>query len=560
MKFISLIRQKFLDHPGPGLSLLGLVLFIPFLGSVHLFDWDEINFAEVSREMLVLGDYTRAFINYLPFWEKPPLFFWLQVAGMKVFGVGEFAARLPNAITGIISLYLIYDIGNRVSGKRFGMTWGLCYLGSILPNFYFQSGIIDPVFNLFIFLSFWFFVRFVWSKEGGPLSEKEWSKYSLLAISGVFLGFAVLTKGPAAMAILFLTFFVYWVRVRLRWFINPMEFLGYLVVGLLVTFLWYGAETIQNGPWFIQEFITYNIRLFSTEDAGHGGFPGYHFVIVFLGCFPSSIFAIQAFRIKSESLILNRLKFWMISLMLVVLILFSVVQSKIVHYSSMTYFPLTFLAAYTLDHWWKREQALNQISKRLLLGIGIFLGILLAVIPILGMNLDLIIPMVDDPFAVGNMMAKPGWTGLEALGGIGLILAPILFIRYWNKRSYENALISLFLVSAFALKIVISFSVKKVEGHSQAAAIEFFQTLKGKDVYIQPVGYKTYAHYFYAEIQPGQKPLIEDGWEWEDYLFNNEMDKEVYFVSKAGSDWKLIENPDVTLLYEKNGFKFYKKN
>ena len=38
-------------------AVLAAVFFIPFLGGVHLFDWDEINFAEIAREMVVLGNY-----------------------------------------------------------------------------------------------------------------------------------------------------------------------------------------------------------------------------------------------------------------------------------------------------------------------------------------------------------------------------------------------------------------------------------------------------------------------------------------------------------------------
>ena len=53
---------------------VGVLLFVPFLGKVHLFDWDEINFAESAREMIVTGNYSRVMIDYQPFWEKPPLF------------------------------------------------------------------------------------------------------------------------------------------------------------------------------------------------------------------------------------------------------------------------------------------------------------------------------------------------------------------------------------------------------------------------------------------------------------------------------------------------------
>ena len=72
--------------------LIASLLFIPFLGHVHLFDWDEINFAEAAREMIVSKNYLSVQIDYLPFWEKPPLFIWMQVLSMKVFGINEFAA------------------------------------------------------------------------------------------------------------------------------------------------------------------------------------------------------------------------------------------------------------------------------------------------------------------------------------------------------------------------------------------------------------------------------------------------------------------------------------
>src|ERR1700760_3272124 len=96
------------------ITVLAAVLFIPFLGRVHLFDWDEINFAECSREMIKLDDYTRVYVDYKPFWEKPPMFFWMQSTAMKMFGVTEFASRLPNAICGLFTLILVFLIGSRI--------------------------------------------------------------------------------------------------------------------------------------------------------------------------------------------------------------------------------------------------------------------------------------------------------------------------------------------------------------------------------------------------------------------------------------------------------------
>ncbi len=136
----------------PVIIISSLLFFLPNLGVVHLFDWDEINFAESAREMIVTGNYHRVQINFQPFWEKPPLFFWLQVISMKAFGINEFAARLPNAIFGVITLVTFYYIGKKHKDERFGFIWAIAYLGTFLPHLYFKSGIIDPVFNYFIFL------------------------------------------------------------------------------------------------------------------------------------------------------------------------------------------------------------------------------------------------------------------------------------------------------------------------------------------------------------------------------------------------------------------------
>ncbi|MDP4686851.1 MAG: glycosyltransferase family 39 protein, partial [Salibacteraceae bacterium] len=93
------------------LLVYSALLFVPFLGAVHLFDWDEINFAESAREMLLTGNWFQVQINFEPFWEKPPLFFWMQVLSMKAFGINEFAARFPNAICGIVTLQVLFSIG-----------------------------------------------------------------------------------------------------------------------------------------------------------------------------------------------------------------------------------------------------------------------------------------------------------------------------------------------------------------------------------------------------------------------------------------------------------------
>ena len=204
-KFLASIPSSFF------IVAIGILLFIPFLGNVHLFDWDEINFAEAAREMLVSRNYTQVSINFEAFWEKPPLFIWMQAIAMSFFGVSEMAARLPNAICGILTLVIIYKIGKQAFDKKFGVLWVLLYIGSMLPHMYFKSGIIDPFFNLFIFLGVYFLSKLSLDLEMYESKDRRSYKFKNIALSALFLGLAILTKGPVALLLVIISSIVFFV-------------------------------------------------------------------------------------------------------------------------------------------------------------------------------------------------------------------------------------------------------------------------------------------------------------------------------------------------------------
>ncbi|MDQ2863968.1 MAG: glycosyltransferase family 39 protein, partial [Bacteroidota bacterium] len=300
--------------------LSGIIFFIPFLGRVHLFDWDEINFAESAREMLVTGNYHRVQINFQPFWEKPPLFFWLQAGCMKLFGVNEFAARLPNAIFGIITLVTIFVIGKKYKNPRFGFIWAISYLGTFLPHLYFKSAIIDPVFNYFIFLGIYYMFKSL-------ALPKTRTGLLYIALSGLFIGLSTLTKGPVGLLIFLISFFAYFIFTRFKNFPGIKSILAFILLYVIVCFFWFGIEVINNGFWFLKEFLSYQVDLFLHPVASHGEPFYYHFVVVFLGCFPVSIIALPVLfgnKIfgKNNFRLLMKILFW------TVMILFSITTTK----------------------------------------------------------------------------------------------------------------------------------------------------------------------------------------------------------------------------------------
>ncbi len=534
------------------LAGLGVLFYLPFLGHVHLFDWDEINFAESAREMLVTGNYTRVQIDFQPFWEKPPLFFWLQAAAMHVFGIGEFAARFPNAMMGVVTLLTLFYMGRNLIDARFGLIWALGYLGSITPHFYFKTGIIDPTFNYFIFVGIWFLFR------------------RNFLLSGLLVGLAVLTKGPVGALLAGLTFVSFWAIGRFRPLFTWRDALVWVGCVAGVTSLWFGPEILLNGPWFLEEFIAYQIRLFLTPDAGHEQPFYYHFVVVLVGCFPMSILAIR-YLVPSKSwpfaaserstrqpdntqtlhLSFSR---WMVCLFWVVLILFSIVRTKIVHYSSLAWFPVSYLAAYHAYQLLTGTVRWNRWLAAGLLIIGGLLGLALTALPLAGMNARLLAPYIEDAFVVGNLRAPVQWVGWEWAIGAGWLFALIVCVLQVRRVGFR-AIAGLYGATAVMLWLYLAVVVPKIEQYVQGSVIAFYESKRGQRVIVQPIGYKSYAHLFYFQKQPPADPRLHD----EDFLLNGAIAKPIFLVTKIDRADDYRKHPNLILIKEENGFVFFRR-
>lgn len=555
--------------------LAASLLFIPFIGNMPLFDWDEINFAECAREMLVSDNYSNVQLYYQPFWEKPPLFIWLQAISMNLFGINEFAARFPNALCGVITLLVLYRTGKVLNDRRFALTWVFVYAATLLPHLFFKSGIIDPWFNLFIYISVFYLIR----HTNNPVGNFGY-KTSLLA--GFFLGLALLTKGPAALILVGLTVTVFFILSRFKKISEPKFLVVFFLAFLVTGFSWFAIEAINGNTQVIKDFIDYQIRLFKTEDSGHGGPFIYHFVVLLIGCFPSSLFLILAHkRSLSDTPFQKHSKRWMIVLFWVVLILFSIVKTKIVHYSSLCYFPLTYLAAYSIQklivsqYQWKRWLQIAFVIITSLMGIAF---ILVGCIPFLKSWL-LSGNLIADQFALENLKADVSWSGFEFLIGLLFLGATMFCLLKINKGS-PKYIYGIFLTSLLTTYGLIMIIAPKVEQYSQHAAIEFYSACSKHDLEVETIGFKSYASLFYG----GLKPEMIKNERLEKYVAKKsiELEKQGINVSTSFSlirthfliegdiiepacfavkimDEDVIKRdcPKLKELYRKNGFIFY---
>lgn len=534
------------------LALLGAAFFVPGLGRVHLFDWDEANFAEAAREMIASGNYLQMQIDYRPFYQKPPLFIWLQTLSMKTFGVNEFAARFVDAMCGMVTLCVVFVIGSRLYGPVFGFLWALALLGSFLPNMFYKSGIIDPVFNLFIFLGLTGIAKAMLTARSGRRSA--W-----YGLSGLCIGLAILTKGPVALLVICLAMGVYWASVGFRpsFSVRFRDIGAFFAAAVLATSVFFGIETFGHGTTFVREFVAYQIRLFSTGDSGHGRPFYFHFLVTLFGCFPASFFAILAFIKRHEptekSKLFNRL---VIILFWVVLILFSIVKTKTVLYASLTWFPVTYLAALAI---YNVADGKRSFKKPLIVCLGLFgflVSFAIALFPVLIMHKEWIIPLIRDRFAVLCLANPVRWNGAEWLlgAGYGCLIALSLFL-FVKKRPLAGA-VTLFGSSASCLLLFMYIFAPKIEAYAQGGPIAFYEEHAGKDEYVRAL-FKSYADLFYGRESLSADPESRD----KEWLLRGPIDKPAYFVARATQS-KPYDDPALGLvkIREEYGFVYYRRD
>ena len=396
-----------------------MVLVIPFIGSYNLFDWDEINFAESSREMLVSSNFFQVMVNFEPFHEKPPLYFWLQALSMNYFGVGSFAARLPNAVLSILVPFILFKIGSNLKNKTFGWIWSIIFLSGLLPNLYFRSGIIDPYFNLFIFLAIYYFYLSIYFK------------YTLnIFFSGLFSGLAILTKGPVGLLIVILSCSIF--LLLNKKYLSLKQIIYFILPLIIVSSPWYLFELVHKGPWFMVEFVQYQLELFSHPVAGHKQPLYYHFLVVLIGCIPFSFLGLRnALKDSGSEIIFEKL---MRILLWTVLILFTIVTTKIIHYSSMSYIPLSFLAAVETYKIFMGK-SLKRVLKIPLVILSSCMGLFLAIIlNLLTYKIDTISSFITDSNVKDVLNVKLFWQGWEWIIPLILVAASVIWLIKINTN------------------------------------------------------------------------------------------------------------------------------
>jgi 4-amino-4-deoxy-L-arabinose transferase-like glycosyltransferase len=250
------------------LLVLAAAIFLGGLGRLPLFGRDESLYAEAAREMAASGDWVTPRVNGGAFFEKPPLYYWMAAASYRVFGVSPFAARLPAALAGILSVVLVALIGARVWGRRAGLLAGLALATCLQMAIVGRMGIMDMPLAFLTILAMLAYAR--WVTKAGLL----WA-----VAFGACVGLGVLLKGaaggiPVGIALMDLAVRAAWGK-RLRPSLT-IGSIGRAAVALVVSggiaAPWFMAMSARHGAAFSGTFLVHeHLRRIMQPMQGHGG-------------------------------------------------------------------------------------------------------------------------------------------------------------------------------------------------------------------------------------------------------------------------------------------------
>jgi 4-amino-4-deoxy-L-arabinose transferase-like glycosyltransferase len=234
---------------------IGIIASVVFIASIfsppHLMDDVDAVQAQISRTMLESGDWVTPHLNGIAYLEKSPLGYWLSAISHGIFGVHDWAGRLPLALSVVTLCVATLRFGTWAFGRDEGLYSGLV-LSTCIGLFLFTRIVIpDAILTLVITLGLWSFARAL------DPDEKRSEVWPILL--GLCLGLGLLLKGLIAVVFPIGTAFVYLVVTRQLWSrdtlrrLRPVRVLA--VMGLIAV-PWYVLAVLRNPPYF--DFTMYS--------------------------------------------------------------------------------------------------------------------------------------------------------------------------------------------------------------------------------------------------------------------------------------------------------------
>jgi 4-amino-4-deoxy-L-arabinose transferase-like glycosyltransferase len=327
------------------LLFLGCLLFhIAGTWSIPLIDRDEPRFAEASREMIERGDYVVPHFNNQLRLDKPPLAYWAQVANYKIFGENDFSARFPSAVAAALVAISILAWGTKIGGDGVGWWAAIIFTLSLQTFVHAKAAVADMWLILFVILAHW---------AGYEIIQRAASSWKWWFVFYFSLALGFLAKGPIAWAPLL-------TLVAIKFFVRDVDlakrfkFVRGILLMVAIVALWGVPALIQTHGEFFRIGIGRHVvgRSFGAMESHGANSLGlyllllpFYFVTVFASFFPWSIklpaLAKKLWRDRDKTCPEHgrRIDIYLVCGIAVIFIIFTLIKTKLPHYT-LPAFPL----------------------------------------------------------------------------------------------------------------------------------------------------------------------------------------------------------------------------
>ncbi len=231
------------------LAVLCFFIFFLGLGTYGLIDRSDAYYSEGTREMLETGQYLIPLLNYQTFYDKPILFFWLQLVSYSIFGITEFGARFTSAIFATTAIMATYLFARKIINNKTGLLSALILCTSPMVVGLGRLALVDMTFCALLSSAMYLmYLRLAGARR------------FVGALAYFLLGLAVLTKGPLGLilaAVPMAVFFLFTTRslLDLTDKLRSLDIGLGLMVLLLVAAPWYMTVSIATHGFWTDVFL-----------------------------------------------------------------------------------------------------------------------------------------------------------------------------------------------------------------------------------------------------------------------------------------------------------------
>lgn len=437
MRIISLTCKPIYD-----LILLSILLALLFglsLGDRPYSAPSESRYIEIGREMAESGDFVTPRLDYVKYFEKPPLFYWIQAEFTRHFGLSTFLARIPTAIFTIMLCLLTYGLGRMLYGRLAGLLGAL----TLATNLYIfaHAGIVLLDMPVSVFLTATL-TCFLYAKDAPPSKMRTAIIYLMYAAAAG----AVLTKGLIGAvlpgAIIFL-----WLACTKRWsLLRDMRLVSGTALFLLLATPWHIIVAHRNPEWAWFYFIHEHWLRYVTPEAGRDK-PFWFFGAMLLGgWFPWVAFLAQSTGPTFKTFWQQRMKdstpLFLVLWIGFIFLFYSLSHSKLPSYIIPIFPPIAVMLGRYLAGAWKETP-----TPYFKTGFGVFICLLVA----LAVAPTLMLSYMDKNSKVAVALTQAG-DDVQYLSFTAMTAAGFLLIIYIQGR-LRHLIIAMLAIAALMLQM-----------------------------------------------------------------------------------------------------------